>query len=425
MVPIESPSEILLADTKHWLALRIEAGITTELSKMFQHWLEQASDTASFQEMLATAAQRIGAQQDYQTVAVLGYSLEVDLPSSAQIKVFSEGLSRLTGRQAFVDGVPMAFCSDAVAILGLSIGARRLGDEQAVNHLVLWLQTFLNKIWMLEGTEDWQRAMFAAADQVLDKKIGLPEISPDQSPDLSGALAEKGLVSLSVTETDEFRLSVIREAIHSSGQDIPAERALLRLTALNHVTESAPVVIPGRVTPAALVALLERFHAALRNWTWETKARTSTSQARQWSVDHEYHVQNMLWFLLSPIFPDLDDEFYLEKIGQKSPRADLYIPSMKIIVEAKFMRRTKTFQSVIDEISSDASLYSAMGNDFQGLIAFIWDDSGRVQEHDYLKRGLSKLTGVISTVVVTRPSDWTIPPTIPPTEPSGEEQAGG
>jgi hypothetical protein len=60
---------------------------------------------------------------------------------------------------------------------------------------------------------------------------------------------------------------------------------------------------------------------------------------RQWHVDHEYHVQNMLWFLLAPIFPDLDDEQYLTKIGQKNPRADLYLPSMKLIVEAKFLRR--------------------------------------------------------------------------------------
>ena len=60
--------------------------------------------------------------------------------------------------------------------------------------------------------------------------------------------------------------------------------------------------------------------------------------ARQWHVDNEYHVQNLLWVLLAPIFPDLDDEQYLTKIGQKNPRADLYIPSMKLIVEAKFLR---------------------------------------------------------------------------------------
>ncbi len=66
--------------------------------------------------------------------------------------------------------------------------------------------------------------------------------------------------------------------------------------------------------------------------------RTTSGTARQWHIDNEYHVQNLLWVLLAPIFPDLDDEQYLTKIGQKNPRADLYIPSMKLIVEVKFLR---------------------------------------------------------------------------------------
>ena len=134
--------------------------------------------------------------------------------------------------------------------------------------------------------------------------------------------------------------------------------------------------------------------------------RTPATPMRQWHVDHEYHVQNMLWFLLAPIFLDLDDEQYLTKIAHKSSRADLYIPSMKIIVEAKFLRKGERIQKIIDEISSDASLYCALGNDCDGVIAFIWDDSARSQEHDYLKQGLKKLKGVIGTIVVSRPSDW-------------------
>ncbi len=56
-------------------------------------------------------------------------------------------------------------------------------------------------------------------------------------------------------------------------------------------------------------------------------------------------------------------------------------------------------QKIIDEISSDASLYSAMGNDCAGIIPFIWDDSARSQEHDYLRQGLKKLPGIIAAIV--------------------------
>jgi hypothetical protein len=146
--------------------------------------------------------------------------------------------------------------------------------------------------------------------------------------------------------------------------------------------------------------------AGLRKWAWETQPRTANGTARQWHVDNEYHVQNLLWLLLAPIFPDLDDEQYLTKIAQKSPRADLYIPSMKLIVEVKFLRAGDRMQKIIDEIASDVSLYNAMGNDCAGIIAFIWDDSARSHEHDYLRQGLRKLPGIIDAVVISRPSDW-------------------
>jgi len=79
---------------------------------------------------------------------------------------------------------------------------------------------------------------------------------------------------------------------------------------------------------------------------------------------------------------------------------------MKLVVEAKFLRTGATIQKIIDEISSDASLYNAMGNDCAGIVPFIWDDSARSQEHDYLRQGLKRLRGIIDAVVVSRPSDW-------------------
>jgi REase_DpnII-MboI len=176
-----------------------------------------------------------------------------------------------------------------------------------------------------------------------------------------------------------------------------------RFAALEHVIRSAPAVVPGRISARDLVRLLERIPAGLRKWTWETKARIANAPIRQWRIDNEYHVQNLLWVMLAPIFPDLDDEQYLVKIGQKSPRADLHIPSMKIIIEAKFLRPGHSINKIIDEISSDTGLYSAMGNDCAGIIPIIWDDSARSHEHDYLRHGLKKLPNIIDAIVISRP----------------------
>jgi hypothetical protein len=294
-----------------------------------------------------------------------------------------------------------------VGILGVALGARSLADNGVYFQMVTWLSRFLSNIYGLDGTDNWQRSLFQAADHVLGGGIKLPASALSQVEDVRIALGAKNALprsgSVQAEQEEERALKLI---LTQGTAETSYERAAIRFAALEYIVRAAPTAVPGRISAQDLIRLLERFPAGLRNWTWEIKPRTSAATMRKWHVDHEYHVQNMLWFLLAPIFPDLDDEQYLTKIGQKSPRADLYLPSMKIIVEAKFLRKGDRVQKVIDEISSDASLYGALGNDCDGIIPFVWDDSARSQEHDYLKQGLKKLKGVIGTVVVSRPSDW-------------------
>ena len=298
----------------------------------------------------------------------------------------------------------MAFCSDAVGILGVALGTRSLADTSVSGKIVTWLSSFLKSIYHLDGTENWERCLFHAADGLLGSRAGILAPPSEHAEDVRVALRAKSLLGGQETENEDQK--ALELVILEGAKEIPYERAAIRLLALEYVVRSAPAVVPGRISAQGLVRLLERVPAGLRKWTWETKPRTATAPLRHWHIDHEYHVQNLLWLLLAPMFPDLDDEQYLAKIGQKSPRADLYIPSMKLIVEAKYLRPGEQIQKIIDEISSDASLYNAMDNDCAGIIPFIWDDSARSQEHDYLRQGLKKLPGIIDAVVVSRPSYW-------------------
>jgi hypothetical protein len=301
----------------------------------------------------------------------------------------------------------MPFCSDAVGILGVAMGTRSVADDQVTSRIVAWLSSFMPTIYHLEGIEDWQRCLFRAADFILGRKIELSGPPISQSEDVALALAAKNVLprneGMQAQQEEEQALKLI---LLEGASEIFYERAAIRLVALDYVTRAAPTVVPGRLSASDLVHLLNRIPAGLRKWTWELKPRTASVPSRHWHIDHEYHVQNLLWVVLSPILPDLDDEQYLVKIGQKSPRADLYIPSMRIVVEAKFLRAGDKMQKVIDEISSDASMYSAMGNDCAGIVPVIWDDSARSHEHDYLKQGLRRLPNIVDAVVVSRPSDW-------------------
>ena len=46
----------------------------------------------------------------------------------------------------------------------------------------------------------------------------------------------------------------------------------------------------------------------LKRWTHETEPRTRKSAVARWDIENEYHVQNLLWAILAPVFPDVDDE---------------------------------------------------------------------------------------------------------------------
>jgi hypothetical protein len=123
-------------------------------------------------------------------------------------------------------------------------------------------------------------------------------------------------------------------------------------------------------------------------------------------VENEYHVQNLLYVLLAPIFNDVTDETYLPPVGQKTPRVDLYIPPMHTFIEVKYRKNTqKSFSKLIGEIAEDASLYHSdpTYKDAQ-VICFLWDHTRSTQEHAKFKEGVMKLPGIDGCVVICAPS---------------------
>ena len=124
-----------------------------------------------------------------------------------------------------------------------------------------------------------------------------------------------------------------------------------------------------------LIAILEGLAQSMAHWTYETKPRVKGVTPQQWEVDHEYHVQNLLWTVLRPVFSELVDEQSLPKVGHKTPRYDLGVPSLGTIVEVKFMRKagSTACREIIEEIAADRSLYLAPNSGYSRLVVFIWD----------------------------------------------------
>jgi hypothetical protein len=98
--------------------------------------------------------------------------------------------------------------------------------------------------------------------------------------------------------------------------------------------------------------------------------------------------------VLAPLFADIESEGYSTKVGFTQPRADLVIPSLKLIIEAKFARATDSLKEIQKQLAQDAAMYFPQGGQYDRMIAFVWDEAARTEEHATLIQGLEKLDRV-------------------------------
>lgn len=351
---------------------------------------------------LATA--RTGAERSYRDIAILGFTSAVRSIEPDQQRALHAGLDWLAGREPYLDDSPMPFCMDAVALLGIALGVKNITDEATKRAIADWMGKFLPRSYvMLQG---WQKCLLAAVQR---EAGALPDLQVPGEPalaDIRAALHSKGLLpelQQVVAEEDEYSTLLLVKT--GSNSRLGPAQAALRLAALDWVRRSTPIITPGRITVLQVAEMLRRVPFALRRWTWEHEPRTSRrgAQARKWHIDNEYHVQNLLWALLAPIFPDLKDEEYASGVGPLHPRTDICIPSLNLIIEAKFMRANMRPQDLIEEIAADASLYLTGSSNYKSILVFIWDDARRSEQHEFMIQGLKQLKGVIDVIVVSRP----------------------
>jgi len=243
---VTATSEFLLADARAALRRRLADPDRTELSHAFAAWLlREPQLKADLVSLVAAAAEKKGAQQDFQTVAILGYGSEAGVLDARQIDALKQGLHRQAGREPFVDGVPMAFCQDAVGILGVALGVKAVADGQVTSEVVRWTARFLKSSYDMERTEDWHRCMFAAADQQLGSPQSLSVPSSAVVADLRTALVARDVLNdeaLAAEDSDQ----TLRLALTESQADLPIDRAMLRLAAMEFVIHNAAPTAGGK-----------------------------------------------------------------------------------------------------------------------------------------------------------------------------------
>lgn len=401
------PGDILLSDAVAAVRRQLSALASSNgLDEAFLAWLIPDNRMGlTLSGPAAVAASRVGAERTYKDVAILGFASTSGSFEPIHKKALVDGLKWVIGREPFLQGMPTGACTDAVALLGIAVGARSC-DERIRRAIAEWMGKFVYTSCEMRGVSDWEKSLFAAAQRCASLKPDISIPVENAVADVRVALRVKNLLEIgSNSQIEQDEMDALNLMKNIEGGSIPMARAGLQLAAFEWIKRSAPTVTLGRPTVQEVADLLRRVPSGLRLWTWECEPRTSGrgASARRWHIDNEYHVQSLLWFLLAPIFPDLRNEEYTASVGQVRPRVDLLIPSLQLIIEVKFVRPGKSFSDVIREVAEDASLYLTQNTPYTGIIAFAWDDSRRTEEHGVLVRGLREIKGILDAVVIPRP----------------------
>ena len=150
---------------------------------------------------------------------------------------------------------------------------------------------------------------------------------------------------------------VMRAVMQADPAELTIPQAALLASAANAITNvSIDQVLLSRTH---LSLLLRRFPAAMRRWRWDSGDRVK--EPIHWPITSEREIQDILWLVLRSVFDDVTDEDTNPKVGHASTRADFGIPSLRLLVEVKYLYEgtTAEFKKIEQEVMIDSVAYSA------------------------------------------------------------------
>lgn len=313
---------------------------------------------------------------------------------------FDGGIIWLQQRRFFVPGQSNSLEGDPLACVALAIGIRSRRNNAAQQWLARIVELALSREQDRHRIDLFNLAMAIAQDD---------DSSWNRLSPLMAVACGQKLQRRATPEQYRRALEIIMAV---EGPD--RESAIFYESAMRAIFAMEAAVDVVQPTVAQVAELLKRISAALKRWPWEDKPKTQHRDvtAQRWDIQHEYHVQSLVWAVLRPVFPGLEDEENLPSLGHKHPRADLLIPPLRLVIEVKYLREaTQAARAkVIEEIAADTAIYRTPDSGYDSIITFIWDNTGSTHHHAEVEDGIRKLTGIADVVIVSRPGDWVVGP---------------
>lgn len=367
----------------------------------FLGWLFREDE---FLQLLVEAAEAAaaakGAVRNSRNVAVLGFASEVGSLRDRFIVEFESQLDWSVGRPNFTTGgEPTGMVADAFTFAGAVAGASQL-QAQTSQKFKTWAQAVWNDAVGI-AQDGWRRVFLEVVGKHLE--VAAARNSAVEDPVwLNAALQRRGWT----VPEERSVASVIKTTVEGVISVTDGFEAGMRLAALDWAIARAMDCDISALTLGDVIAVLQKVPNSFQRWTWEDKPRTAKAgaEARRWHIENEYHFQSLLYVILKPIIPALEEEQYLPPTGTYQPRADLCILALEVVIEVKFWYKGKSAKDLIEEIAADLTLYLRQDSPYKRVIAAIWDDGARTEAQGELRRGLKGLTGLAEVVIVNRPS---------------------
>lgn len=357
-------------------------------------------------ETAEAAAAAKGAVRNSRNVAVLGFASEVGSLRDRFIVEFESQLDWSVGRPNFTTGgEPTGMVADAFTFAGAVAGASQL-QAQTSQKVKTWAQAVWKDAVGI-AQDGWRRVFL----EIVGKHLNVTAARNSAVEDpvwLNAALQRRGWT----VPEERSVASVIKTTVEGVISVTDGFEAGMRLAALDWAIAQAMDCDISALTLGDVIAVLQRVPNSFQRWTWEDKPRTAKAgaEARRWHIENEYHFQSLLYVIMKPIIPALEEEQYLPPTGTYQPRADLCIMALEVVIEVKFWYKGKSAKDLIEEIAADLTLYLRQDSPYKRVIAAIWDDGARTEAQGELRRGLKGLTGLAEVVIVNRPSCMSAPP---------------
>ncbi len=399
---MNSGGVLLVRDARQTLRDQVASSCASNpLLAVFSEWLGlPVEDDASAEKAVAKAGSAKGGERSSRGAALVGFRCR---RSPELSKVFRKQLEWVIGKPNFdTAGEPSGVLVDPIILLGISVGldAATLPPE-VVQGVRAWADGLKADSAKVVGLSDWQVELTLA---VLGKLTGSVAAALDSPSWLSAALVERGVFHF----RDEHAADVLRQCLEPTDESLDDFEAALRLKALDWSRSRVLDVNLQALAVSDVVRVIRNIPQIFLRWTWEDKPRTAKrgAQPRKWHIENEYHVQSLLYAVLKPVLPELDEEKYLASTGTYQPRADLCLTSLQLVIEVKFWYRNGSVKDLTEQVASDHSLYLRPDSPYRAMVAVIWDEGARTEEHPEFQRGLGGLGNMKGVVLISKPSTW-------------------